>query len=194
MLTTSSAAVSISNFFPLPFLKPTDWFSDLTYSVTCRRRRSLLLAMPRPRRKSSNLGADIRGDTSAPAMSTMSIGDQGQPEMLNHKQVRTRLEIKREISYRISQLIFSWLFSGRWPTGIPGKGRETSFKTTKSQIRTQATEGACPETHMADPARTAAPLALRVRCQPDRVESPAQRHLPLLSPTAKIHWGSSDVW
>lgn len=29
--------------------------------------------MPRPRRKSSSLGADIRGDTSAPAMSTMNL-------------------------------------------------------------------------------------------------------------------------
>ena len=29
--------------------------------------------MPRPRRKSSSLGVDIRGDTSAPAMSTMNM-------------------------------------------------------------------------------------------------------------------------
>lgn len=29
--------------------------------------------MPRPRRKSSSLGTDIRGDTSAPAMSTMNM-------------------------------------------------------------------------------------------------------------------------
>lgn len=142
--------------------------------------------MPTTRRRKSSLGADIRGDTSAPAMSTMDINKSAPlSDITEQPQVCSILPHTVKPNFLTHSRT---LIGGRFY-----EIRQISPQASKVTFFTRSVQGCSSQTHMAYTIAYPGRPTLWVRDKSQRIESVALRALFVLPPRTEISWRTCDV-
>ena len=127
--------------------------------------------MPRPRRKSGSLGADLPGDNSGAALSTLELPPSTPTPPLSP--VSSRLTSLQDLEYILIRTVSA--------AHLELQIRSTRFQTAKSTLPLPALERFLTAIHMGDPIDRHNGRPLPLCHQSKSKQPPSSCHLPVLS-------------